>query len=167
MQPPFLEDCLGILAHPQVAQDGDVDVLLAPFEPGHQAIRPQHEGRNTRRFAHGQHALPRFVDPSRQPEADHANPLVAARSGNRRLGGQKPLQLAGEQERLLDTGRDVGIQPARLRVRGHRLLEQPAVAAGVHQAGEQLRIVAVTACLADQPHDRAARRCPVSASRFA
>ena len=35
-------------------------------------------------------ALPRFLDPSRQPEADDPNPLVAARNtGDRRLGGQQ------------------------------------------------------------------------------
>ena len=50
-----------------------------------------------------------------------------------------------------------GIEPARLGVRGDRLLEEPAVAAGVDEAGEQLGVVAVAVGLAQQPH--ASRAC--------
>ena len=73
----------------------------------------------------------------------------------RRFDREQPIDVAGHQQRLLEAGRDVRIEPARLGVRGDRLLEQPAVAARVDEPGEQLRIVAVTPRLAQQPHERA------------
>ena len=50
--------------------------------------------------------------------------------------------------RLLDARGDVRVEPPRLLVRGDRLLEEPAVAAGVDEAREQLGVVAVTVGLA-------------------
>ena len=55
----------------------------------------------------------------------------------------------------------VGIEPARFGVRRDRLIEEAAVAAGVHQPGEELRIVAVPVRFAEQPDERVLRLADV------
>ena len=101
------------------------------------------------------------------PSAITRIPSSAPAIDRGRLERQQALDVAGHQQRLLEAGRDVRIEPAGLGVRGDRLLVEPAVAAGVDEPGEQLRVVAVTARLAEQPHERRARAWPMSASRFA
>ena len=54
-----------------------------------------------------------------------------------------------------------GIEPARLGMRGDRLFVESAVAAGVDEPREQLRIVAVTTGLAQQAHERPLRLADV------
>ena len=61
----------------------------------------------------------------------------------------------------VEARRDVRIEPACLGVRGDRLFVQAAIAAGVDEPGEQLRIVAVTVGLAQQAHDGCLRLADV------
>ena len=84
-----------------------------------------------------------------------------------RLDRQEPIDIAGHQQRLLEARGDVRIEPARLGMRGDRLVVQAAVAARVDEPGEELRIVAVAA--RPRRAGARARRCawPMSASRFA
>ena len=70
------------------------------------------------------------------------------------LDGHEPIDVPRHQQRLLEARGDVRVEPACLGVRGNRLVVQTAVAAGVHQPGEQLRIVAVTVGLAEQADER-------------
>ena len=104
-------------------------------------------------------APPRAVPASPRPMT--RIPSSAPGDERRRRDRQEPLDVARHQHRLLDAGGDVGIEPARLLVRGDRLVEEPAVAAGVDEPGEQLRVVAVAVRLAQQPHDRARRLADV------
>ena len=94
-------------------------------------------------------------------------PSSPPRDDRRRLDGQEPLDVARHQQRLLEAGGDVRVEPARLVVRGDRLLVEPAVAAGVDEPREQLRIVAVAVGLAEQAHQRAPApgRCPPRGAR--
>ena len=61
---------------------------------------------------------------------------------------------------------DIRVEPPCLGVGGDRLVVQAAIAAGVHEPGEELGVVAVTIGLASR---RTTARCawPMSASRFA
>ena len=70
---------------------------------------------------------------------------------------EQPLDVARHQHRLLDARGDVRVEPPRLLVGGDRLLEEPAVAAGVDEPGEELGVVAVALRLAQQPHERRPR----------
>ena len=65
-----------------------------------------------------------------------------------------PSMSPHHHQRPFDAGRHVRIEPARLGVRGERLVVQPAVAAGVNEARKQLGIVAVPAGFAQQAHER-------------
>src|SRR4029078_11362824 len=58
---------------------------------------------------------------------------------------------------LIEARRDVRVEPARLGVRRDRLLKEPAVAAGVHQPGKELWIVAVTFGFTDETDQRVLR----------
>ena len=58
---------------------------------------------------------------------------------------------------MLEARRHVGIEPARFGVRGQGLFEEAAVAAGMDESGEELGIIAVTPCLADEPLEPAPR----------
>ena len=66
-----------------------------------------------------------------------------------------PLDVAGHQERLFEAGLDVRIEPARFGVRRQRFLVETGIPARVHQAREQLRVVAVTRRGVEQADDRA------------
>ena len=88
-------------------------------------------------------------------------PSSAPAIERRRLDGQQPIDVAGHQQRLLEARRDVRIEPAGLGVRGDRLVEEPAVAAGVDESGEQLGIVAVAVGFAEQAHERSLRLADV------
>ena len=99
--------------------------------------------------------------PPRQPETDDANALVAPRNDRRRLDSQQPLDVSGHQQRLLEAGWDVRIEPARLGVCGDRLCVEPAVATGMNEPGEQLRIVAMTVGFVQQAHDGSRRLADV------
>ena len=60
-------------------------------------------------------------------------------------------------QRLLDAGGDVRIEAPRFGVGGDRLLEQARIAARVHEAREELGVVAVARGLVQQPDDGVAR----------
>ena len=81
-------------------------------------------------------------------------PSSAPATSAARLDGHQSVDVAVHQQRLLDAGRHVGIEPPRFGVRGDRLLEQAAVAAGVDESREELGIVAVARGLVQQPDDR-------------
>src|SRR5207247_2976411 len=89
----------------------------------------------------------------RQAEADDPDPLVAA-PRDQRPDGEQTLDVGRHQYRLLEAGGDVRIEPPRLAVGGDRLFVESAIATGVHEPREQLRVVAVTLRLAQQAHER-------------
>src|SRR4030095_9067786 len=68
------------------------------------------------------------------------------------LDALETIDVAFHQQCLLETGRDVWIEPARFGVGGDRFLEQTAISARVPEAGKEIRIVAVTSALTEQAH---------------
>ena len=54
------------------------------------------------------------------------------------IGRHRPLPLAPQHEGLRDAGDHAGVEAPGALVRGHRRVEQTAIAAGLHQAGEEL-----------------------------
>ena len=56
------------------------------------------------------------------------------------------------EERFFDARGDVRIQPTCLGVGGQRCLVEPAIAAGVDETSEQLRVVAVAPSFIEQAH---------------
>src|SRR5687768_2852317 len=120
--------------------------------------RPYLEGRYlVRCLAHLEQRVASLVVPSRQSEADDANHLVAPRNDRRHLDSQQPLDVSRHQQRLLEARWDIRIEPARLGVCGDRLCIEPAVATGMNEPGEQLRIVAMTVGFVQQAHDGSRR----------
>ena len=71
------------------------------------------------------------------------------------------IEVGGHEQRLLHARRHVRIEPARLVVRGDRLLEKPAVSARVDETREDLGIVAVPGGLVQEPHERLLRMTDV------
>ena len=65
----------------------------------------------------------------------------------------EPVDVALHHQRLLKAGHDVRVEPPRLGMRGDGLLEQARIAAGVHEAREELGVVAVARGLVQQPDD--------------
>lgn len=74
-----------------------------------------------------------------------------------RPGRQQPLQIARHQQRLLEARGHVRIETPRLVMRSDRLLEESAVSTRMHQAREQLGIVAVALDRSEQTHQRVRR----------
>src|SRR5262245_1369514 len=84
--------------------------------------------------------------------------VVTGARGRGALLGQKPIEVARQEDRPPDARERVRVEPPRLLVGGERLLEEPAVAAGVDEPPEELRIVGVAAGLPEEARQRGARR---------
>ncbi len=94
-----------------------------------------------------------LVVSAREPEPDDPDRVVAVgeRTTIGSVPGDEAVDLAGKQQGLFNAGRHMGIEAARLGVRRQRLFEETAVAARMHESGEQFRIVGPADCLAHEP----------------
>ena len=70
---------------------------------------------------------------------------------------EEAIDVACHQQGLLETRRDIRVEPPGLEVGGDRLFVQAAIPAGVNQTDEELGIVAVTIRLGQQSNDGARR----------
>ncbi len=101
----------------------------------------------------------RFVAASCQAQPDHPDAIVASGNQPRNLDRQQPVDVADHEQRLVEAGRHIGIEPARFGVSRERFVVQPAVAARVDQAGEELGIISVSTGFARAGAPSRARPC--------
>src|SRR3989442_9620076 len=124
------------------------------IEPGLQVSGPPLEDRNVRYAPHLRQPPAGLVAASGQSEADDPDPVVGTGVDEGPLEGHQALDIAGVQQRLFVARGDVRVEPACLEVRGDGFLVQSAIATGVDEPGEELRIIAMTIGLAHEAHER-------------